>query len=179
MINHALSIPNRIYFMFILGMLDVLVIFVMQSFEQSLKPYSIIAFEFAATPERAHLMVDAWRENGVLNTIFFLIGFDYLFMITYSAFLWLACLNIALGASERISKWLVLLAWMQPVAALLDAVENLSLYQTAMGSWNPIWTTLSVLCATPKFLIVFLALLVCLSSLVSSLVHLKWPTNKL
>lgn len=179
MANPAFRIANRSSLLSVMAILNVLVIFVMQSFGRSLKPYSIITFEFAGTPEQAHLMVNAWRENGVLTTVFFLIGFDYLFMITYSAFLWLACLNIALVVSERISKWLVIMAWLQPVAALLDAVENLSLYQTAMGSWNPIWTTLSVLCATPKFIIVSLALLVCLSSLVSSLVHLKWPTNKL
>lgn len=125
----------------------------MQSFAPSLKPYSIIGFEFAGTPEHARLMITTWQEKGVLDSVYFLIGFDYLFMITYSAFLWMACSAVADGLSGRLQNVITIVAWLQPLAGLLDAVENLSLYQMVAGSSKPIWPTLSVICAIPKFTI--------------------------
>jgi hypothetical protein len=125
----------------------------MQSFGPSLKPFSIIGFEFAGTPEQARLMVNIWNENGVLDSVYFLIGFDYLFMITYSAFLWLACRTVADGLSGGLQIAINSVAWLQLLAGLLDAVENLSLYQMVAGSSKPIWPMLSVMCAIPKFTI--------------------------
>lgn len=125
----------------------------MQSFGPSLMPFSIIGFEFAGTPEQARLMINTWQEKDVLDSVYFLIGFDYLFMIAYSAFLWLACSVVADGFSGRLQTVITFVAWLQPLAGLLDAVENLSLYQMVAGSAKPIWPMLSVVCAIPKFTI--------------------------
>lgn len=144
--------PTRTRLLIVLAILNLVVIAIMQSFGPSLKPFSIIGFEFAGTPEQARLMVDTWKENGVLDSVYFLIGFDYLFMITYSAFLWLACRVVANGLSGGLQTVITIVAWLQPLAGLLDAVENLSLYQIMAGSSIPIWPTLSVICATPKFI---------------------------
>lgn len=162
MINPTATLQNRPLLLLLLAGLNVIVIVVMQSFAASLKPFSIIAFEFAGSPELAHQMVNTWRENGVLNYVFFLSGFDYLFMITYSTFLWLACMHIAQGLTDRIANLLIVLAWLQPLAALLDSVENLALYQIISGSWKPVWPLLAAGCAAPKFGIVLFAVLACL-----------------
>lgn len=143
-----------------------MVIAVMQSFSPDLSPYSIIGFEFARTPENAQLMVSTWRENGVLDSVYFVTGFDYLFMATYSAFLWLACTHVGTGMPQRIAKSFQMLAWLQPVAAILDAVENLSLFQIIDGSWKPLWPTLAAACAAPKFLFVLIAIMSCLVGVV-------------
>jgi hypothetical protein len=153
MTNPVFRITNRSSLLFVLAILNVLVILVMQSFGPSLKPFSIIGFEFAGTPEQARLMVNTWKENGVLHSVYFLIGFDYLFMITYSVFLWLACRTVADRLSGGWQMVINIVAWLQPMAALLDAVENLSLYQMVAGSAKKIWPTLSVMCAAPKFII--------------------------
>src|SRR5690242_13788491 len=92
------------YWLLILAVLNVIVIAVMQSFSADLKPYTIIGFEFALTPENAQLMVSTWRDNGVLDSVYFVTGFDYLFMVTYSAFLWLACVQVGNGMSQRLTK---------------------------------------------------------------------------
>lgn len=162
MINPTTTLKNRSKLLLLLAGLNVIVIVVIQSFAASLKPFSIIAFEFAGSPERTHQMVNAWRENGVLNSVFFLIGFDYLFMLTYSAFLWFACMHTEHGLPNKISKSLIVLAWLQPLAALLDSVENLALYQIISGSWKPLWPILAAACAAPKFGIVLLAISACL-----------------
>ena len=153
------------YWLFILAVLNVIVIAVMQSFSTDLKPYTIIGFEFALTPENAQLMVSAWRENGVLNSVYFVTGFDYLFMVAYSAFLWLACMQVGNGMSQRLMKAFQILAWLQPVAAVLDAVENLSLFQILAGSLKLLWPTLAAACAAPKFAFVVLAIISCVVGL--------------
>lgn len=147
-----------------LAILNILVIAIMQSFAPALKPFSIIGFEFAGTPEQAQLMVNTWKQNGVLHSVYFLIGFDYLFMITYASFLWLVCIRAAIGMSGKWAKVITILAWLQPVAGLLDAIENLSLYQMVTGSLKPLWPTLSVICAAPKFAIALTGLAVLLVS---------------
>lgn len=144
---------NRFGLLLALAILNILVIAVMQSFAPALKPFSIIGFEFAGTPGKAQLMVNTWKENGVLDSVFFLIGFDYLFMIAYSTFLWLACRVVADGLSGGLQNVTTFVAWLQPLAGLLDAVENLSLYQMVAVSTKPIWPMLSVMCAIPKFAI--------------------------
>jgi len=149
----TLIIGRRNTILWILAGFNLGVIAVMQSFGPSLKPFSIIGFEFAGTPEQARLMVNIWNENGVLDSVYFLIGFDYLFMITYSAFLWLACRTVADGLSGGLQIAINSVAWLQLLAGLLDAVENLSLYQMVAGSSKPIWPMLSVMCAIPKFTI--------------------------
>jgi hypothetical protein len=148
-----------------LAILNVVVIAIMQSFGPSLKPFSIIGFEFASTPEHARLMITTWQEKGVLDFVYFLIGFDYLFMITYSAFLWLACRAVADRLSGSMQTVITIMAWLQPLAAVLDAIENFALYRMAAGSGNAVWPTISIICAIPKFTIVLLAVVACLSGL--------------
>ncbi|HEY3429588.1 MAG TPA: hypothetical protein VGK39_02855 [Cyclobacteriaceae bacterium] len=142
--------------------MNVIVIIVMQLFAPLLDPYTIVGFEFAGSPEQAQLMVSTWRENGVLDSVYFVTGFDYLFMITYSSFLWLACLQVSGELSSRLNKMFIVLAWLQPVAAILDAVENVALFQIISGSWKPLWPILAASCAAPKFIIVLLAIISCL-----------------
>src|SRR5688572_27876482 len=105
--------------LFLLAALNVAVIAVMQSFASELKPHTIIGFEFAFNPENAQQMVRTWRQNGVLDSVYFVTGFDYLFMVTYSAFLCLACLKVGNGMSPRMAKVFSILAALQPIAAVL------------------------------------------------------------
>lgn len=161
MTNPVSSLTHRTTLLLVLAIFNAIIIGVMQSFGSSLKPFSIIAFEFSWTPEQAHLIVDTWHKNGVLDSVFFLTGFDYLFMITYSTFMWLACMHLAVGASHKLSNTFIVLAWLQPLAALLDALENLALYQIISGSWKPLWPVLAASCAMPKFLLVILGILSC------------------
>lgn len=144
-----------------LALLNLIVIATMQSFGSSLEPYSIIAFEFAGSVEKSNQIVSTWSRNGVLDSVYFLIGFDYLFMVTYSAFLWLACAILAPVFTGTLSKVFLGLSFIQPIAALFDAIENLALYKIIAGSGDHLWPFLAVLCAVPKFAMVASAVLAC------------------
>ncbi|MCI0750496.1 MAG: hypothetical protein L0Y35_01540 [Flammeovirgaceae bacterium] len=143
----------------LLAIANGVVIGVMQSFSDELKPYSIIAFEFAATPERAGEMVSLWRQNETIQAVYFLIGFDYLFMITYSAFLFLSCNQLAKSFSSGVRSFFTVLSFHQPAAALLDALENAALFQILSGSMEELWPIIAYGCAVPKFLFALVGLL--------------------
>jgi hypothetical protein len=177
MANPVSVIKNKTTILVLLAVLNAIVILVMQSFTTSLKPYGIIGFEFAGSPEKAHMMVNTWRDNGVLNTVYFLTGFDYLFMVTYGTFLWMACTVVSIGLSGKMSRALMVLAWLQVVAVLFDAIENAALYQIISGSWKPLWPTLAVACATPKFIIVLLGILACVAGSVYKILNKKSYSN--
>jgi hypothetical protein len=142
-----------------LGLANMAVIVVLQIVGQALQPGNIIAFEFAGSATEAHAMMADWQGRGVLPQLFFHLGFDYVFMITYSSFLFVSC--YLLQRKMRSGIFFSILAWLQPVAALLDAVENAALYQIAIGAHSEIWPRLSFYCAAPKFLIVLTALVAC------------------
>lgn len=146
----------------VLAGVNVLVILIMQTISRDLAPYTIIQFEFAGTVENAQMMIEFWRQNHALNSVFFLIGFDYLFMVTYGLLLWLGCKALASAYDGWLRNALVIVAAAQLVAAGLDAIENLALYQMASDSLSPIWPNLSYYCAVPKFLFVAAGVMVIL-----------------
>jgi hypothetical protein len=156
--------PNYARLLLFLGGVNVLVIVVMQMVGQDLKPGGIVPFEFAGTSGNAQRMVAAWQQQGVMPQLFFLIGFDYLFMITYASFLWVACQQSASRVTGGTAKFFLFVGWLQPAAAALDAIENFSLYQSAIGAPGELWPQLAFACAAPKFLFVLAALLVWISA---------------
>ncbi|RAW00128.1 hypothetical protein [Pseudochryseolinea flava] len=135
------------------GGLNLGTIWVMISISQVLQPHSIIDFELAGTFHRAQQILSTWQENNAMNALFFLLGFDYFFIITYSVGLWFACLHVASKYHGKFQVFLVVLAWLQPLAGLLDAVENGALYHLASGSTDQMLPAVAKFTAIPKFVI--------------------------
>jgi hypothetical protein len=157
---------NRKIALIFLAILNVVIIIAMQKVAVALLPGGIIPFEFAWSLEKAQLMVNHWQRNGVMPQLLFLLGVDYAFMLTYSSFLHLACRSVSERiAHPKVSVAFLFIAWLQPVAGLLDAVENYSLYQVATGTQLELWPRVALLCAVPKFTIVLIGLLAILLSL--------------
>jgi hypothetical protein len=144
---------------YLLAISNVVIIVVMQVMGNALKPGGIIPFEFAWSVGQVQTMIASWQVKGVMHVLNFLLGFDYLFMLTYSSFLSLICLQLAASFTPNPSRFFLILAWLQPVAALLDAIENFALYQSANGSSEEFWPRLAYICAIPKFAIVLTAIL--------------------
>jgi hypothetical protein len=142
---------------FLLLPFNVLLIVVMLMIERDLAPYTIVDFELAGTMENAQRMLNTWQKAGSMDSLFFLLGFDYLFMLVYSFSLWFVCLQTA-DTWQRLTKFMIVLAWLQPVAGVLDAIENTALYQLASGSTSVHWPGLALWCAVPKFVIALSAL---------------------
>lgn len=127
----------------------------------TLAPYGIVSFELAGTPERAKAIIESWDEQARLFAAFSL-GFDYLYMLAYSMAIGLGCVSAA--QAIRSMRWPLTalgipLAWGMWLAALFDAVENLSLSLILLaGASSSIWPAVARLCALLKFGLLFLGL---------------------
>ena len=136
-----------------LGGLNLGIIWVTIGISQILHPHNIIDFELVGNLTDARTMLDTWRKNDAMNSLFFLLGFDYIFMATYSVALWFACLHVATKYTGAFQQLMIALAWLQPVAGILDAIENGALYHLASGAADPSLPVVAKYAAIPKFAI--------------------------
>jgi hypothetical protein len=124
-------------------------------------PYGIVSFELAGDPERVQAILGSWDEQARQYAAFSL-GFDYLYMVAYSTLLGVGCVLAAL--SIRSISWPfgglgIPLAWGMWLAALLDAVENLSLSLILLaGASSSLWPSVARICALSKFGLLFFGL---------------------
>jgi hypothetical protein len=126
--------------------------------ENAAAPAGIINYELARTEQRAAEMLASWSPEEQLRAAFGL-GLDYLFMVSYAAAIGLACAQIASsgrGWPARLGKQL---AWALVAAALLDAVENVALWQQLLNGADGTSALLAWLCATIKFALLAAGLL--------------------
>ncbi len=138
---------------------------VMASFDKPLRteaaPQGIVSFELAKTESHAAAILSSWNDAARISAGLSL-GVDYLFLFAYSLSIALGC--VLLGGLERNRGTILVpiaapLAWMQLLAALLDAVENYALIQLLLGAGGGSWPALAWGCAVPKFIAVGLGLL--------------------
>ena len=138
---------------------------VMATFDKPLRteaaPQGIVSFELAKTEAQTVAILSSWNEAARVSAGLSL-GMDYLFLFAYSLSLGLGC--VLLGGLERNRGTMLAaigapLAWMQLLAAVLDAVENYALIQLLLGAGGGNWPALAWGCAVPKFIAVALGLL--------------------
>lgn len=135
-------------------------------------PAGIVSFELAGTPDAAGRMVDSWDKKVRLRAALGL-GFDYLFMLTYSSTIGLACVWAGEALWKRkwpFAGWGKWLAWGLVMAAVLDAVENFALSKILLGAIKSPWPEISRWCATFKFGLIFLGLVYVFLALAASLI---------
>ena len=138
---------------------------VMASFDKPLRteaaPRGIVSFELAKTESQAAAILSSW--NGAARVSAGLsLGVDYLFLLAYSSSIALGCVLLGGLAKNRgtiLAALAAPLAWMQLLAALLDAVENYALIRLLLGEGGGSWPALAWGCAVPKFIAVALGLL--------------------
>ena len=109
-------------------------------------PAGIVSFEFAGNITNAKQILVSWGPQGAIYAGMSL-GLDFLFLFSYAGAIGLGCVLAARGLSQR-SKTIFLLgvplAWGQLCAALLDAVENISMIQVLLGVENPLWPVMAI-----------------------------------
>jgi hypothetical protein len=118
----------------------------------------IISYEFARTQARAAEILASWTAAARLRAAFGL-GLDYLFMVSYATAIGLGCVVVAAawrGWPARLGRRL---AWAVVLAALLDAVENVALWQQLLHGAAGCWALLAWFCASIKFALVTAGLL--------------------
>ena len=115
---------------------------------------SILDLEFISTGAGAQKQVNQLGPDGVdaAKTSLYL---DFPMLITYAIALSAACAVLASRAAERGSAGLAaagrIIVWAAPVAAALDAIENVSLLRVLGGHVDQPWPALVFGAASVKF----------------------------
>jgi len=126
-------------------------------------PYGIVSLEFAWNMDRVTEIIQEWGTAASTNAQFSLLV-DYLFLILYSTTIGTACILVVKNV-EFSTKFETLgndLAWLQWLAALLDAFENAVLFSLLTGSDNILYPQLAFWSALIKFLLILAGLGYCL-----------------
>jgi hypothetical protein len=150
--------------------LSLLVSLAMATLDHQLKnpdfaPLGILSLQFAKTEYAVRNLFASWTGPAHLFLQFSL-GLDYLYMVSYSVTISLACVLAGMKHS-RLKTWAALLAWAQLLAALLDAIENGACVWALHSGVTELTTQLTYRCATVKFLLIFQGLLFCLWALLA------------
>jgi hypothetical protein len=116
-------------------------------------PAGIVSFELAGSVEAAQAMLASWDARAQRYAAFGL-GFDYVFMLVYAAWLSLVCelagaaLWIRRLPLANLRNWLRRGMWL---AAGLDAIENLGLAVILLEAPQSPWPEIAAVCAALKF----------------------------
>ncbi len=119
-------------------------------------PLGIVSFELAGATAAAQTILASWDAFARQHAAFSL-GLDYLYMPLYAVTIALACVRASatsLRSPQAVAMLGLLLAWGLGLAALLDAVENLALWQVLQGSTAGAWPATARWCAIAKFVLV-------------------------
>jgi len=156
-------LPFTLFWPFLIATLSVMAVF--QILDRPLRtpaaPNGIVSFELAGNVDAARAMIESWDERARLYTAFGL-GFDYLFMLLYATTIAIACLwsaDVYALAGWSLAGWGGLLAWGVWIAAVLDGIENYSLWQLLKGPVTNPWPGVARWCASIKFALIAIGIL--------------------
>lgn len=123
-------------------------------------PQGIVSLELAGTEANAHAIIGSWDALARAHALFS-VKLDYLFLLTYSTAISLGCIWAASHVQEQ--RWLarvgLYLAWLQWLAALFDAIENVGLLYMLQGRIEQPWPLIAQWFAIAKFVLIALGLL--------------------
>ena len=118
-------------------------------------PSGIVSYELAGISQKNGQILTSWDSHAKLFAAFGL-GFDYFFMLVYASAISLTCLI----SSQRHKGWFASLGdwagWGVFLAAGMDAIENLALWNQLTGAVSSSWSALAAGCATVKFTFIIL-----------------------
>ena len=122
-------------------------------------PSGIVSYEFAGDVATADHIIDSWDTSARISAGFNL-GLDYLYLLAYSTTIAMALLWLSGSSSVGWFAYPALIvAWLQWLAAALDAIENYALFtMLADGPVDP-YPQVAWWCAAFKFGLVFVGLL--------------------
>ena len=123
-------------------------------------PKGIISFEFARDMNTARAIIASWREAHVMGYAGFNVGLDFLFLLIYPVVIGLVIVLISSGFPKgnifRGTGFFI--SWLVILAALLDAVENVSLINLLTDSMNSNWVVTAYYCSISKFILIGLGI---------------------
>lgn len=127
----------------------------------SAAPWGVVSFELAGRAEKARAIIDSWDDHARLSAALGL-GLDYLFMLLYATTIAIACLWSA-EVYKELGWWMAdlggLMAWGVWLAAVLDGVENYSLWRLLSGPVSNPWPRIAWWCASIKFVLIAISMI--------------------
>jgi hypothetical protein len=109
---------------------------------------SLTAFESCGTVARADEILDGWGDPGKA-AMWWQLGLDIPFVIGFGLFFAGACAAVARRAAEasmpRLERAATVAAWLGPIAALADIVQDISSAMILAGQVVQPWPRLSAL----------------------------------
>jgi hypothetical protein len=136
------------------------IFFVFRVHDRPLRPYDIVAFELAWTPQKAETIMGVWGEAGSQTARESLL-IDFGYLPAYSFFFAGLTLMAARAVTARLQTLGFVLTFVPFVSAVFDAVENLTLLSVLQTPGNPsaLALILAGVCATLKFSLLVICLL--------------------
>jgi hypothetical protein len=121
----------------------------------------IMALELAGSPAEAErvLTVSGNINARAVEKFRASIAWDYIFLFIYPTWIAVGCMIVSKFVSEknlpgaRLGLFLIII---QPVASLLDAVENYAMLRVLDGPVESPWPEIARWCALPKFAVAVL-----------------------
>ena len=129
----------------------------------------IVSFELAKDLNTSAAILHSWNEQAKIAAGLSM-GFDFLFLITYSSFIALLIYKLNRRLWKVHSFYCVgnILIWSTLVMGLADSIENIALIKLLLGDLQQHWSSIAYYFAMLKFSI----LLICVLYIVCNSVYL-------
>ena len=165
------------------GIITIILFLVLSYFDIPLKttvaPNGFISFELAKNIDTSISIISSWDLTAKINAGLSL-GIDFLFLAVYSIFFASACFLIAqkfINQNDWLYKTGLLLAKLQFVVVLFDAIENVALIQLLLGSYNGLYSSIAYYFASIKFIIIAVCIIYIIIGLLTSLIQKRSVPN--
>jgi hypothetical protein len=136
------------------------------SLKRNISPRGIVELEMATQPRQVAILMEIWDKSVVKMNIWI----DFLFIVTYVAFLALASEAVSSKWKNQSLKIIGLtLARVSVVVGVLDIGENLLMLQTIAGNFTVVSLQMTHYFATIKFTLAAVVLIYLLISIPVSL----------
>ncbi|HTI11080.1 MAG TPA: hypothetical protein VL832_21060 [Puia sp.] len=136
----------------------------MRNYLSPLSSGEIVQFEIAKTVDRAHSIINEWKNTGKYELGVKSTYFAYFFIILYTIAIALACRFISsCTGNDILIKGGRGFAWLIVVASICDVIENMAMSRTLQGTvsqWN---VSIAYNLARVKFSIVIVCVLFALA----------------
>ena len=153
---------NRKRVLIILLILIILIFSIFRFLDSPLRteaaPSGIVSFELAGSAEKTNQILASWDTRADLFAAFGL-GFDFLCMVVYASTISLSCLMVSAKHTGRFSSLGTWLGWGAILAAILDSIENIALWNLLIGKTVPYLPQVAAWCASIKFTFILLGIL--------------------
>lgn len=153
------TLKKRWLYSFLLSSFFLLLMTYFDSFlTNEVSPFGIVSFELAKDLAKAKDILKSWNAKAT-QFAYYSLYFDFLFMLSYGAFLAYSVLFWGKRIWQKSVAWTSFLVKLIFIAVVFDAIENIALLQLMFGKLNILWSEMAFYFASAKFFILTIVLI--------------------